>query len=90
MAEPRLTEFLLKLATDADFLAVYDNATDPERDLILQAYGVVDVEARSAVIARDDATITKKILAELPSSSKNRGGNHFTVQIMVELPAAVK
>ncbi|MBV8153770.1 MAG: hypothetical protein JOY98_05075 [Candidatus Eremiobacteraeota bacterium] len=89
MAKPRLTEFLLRLATDHALLELYKGYTNAERSVMMQSAELSNDQIH-AMLDGDDAAITQQILAELPTGATSRGGNHFTVQINVELHARKK
>jgi DNA gyrase/topoisomerase IV subunit A len=89
MAQPRLTEYLLKLATDASTLERFRKANQSEREALMKAAGLSDVQ-REAVLSGVSRRITEQVAEELrkESSTGSHGGGVGEVihlQISVQL-----
>jgi hypothetical protein len=86
MAQPRLTEYLIKLATDADALERHRRGNKREREVLMEAAGLT-VEQQAAVLSADSRRITEEVIEELKRESPGRpGGNVIHIQVGVPLP----
>lgn len=87
MAHPRLTEFLLKLATDPAALEKYRCANERERNELLEAAGLTP-EQRKAVLGGNSRQITEQVTEELKRerSATHTGHDIIHLQISVQLP----
>ncbi len=64
MAKARLTEYLLKLATDSEALEKHRKGSEKERVALMEAAGL-SVTQRQAVLSGDSQRITEEVVKEL-------------------------
>jgi hypothetical protein len=88
MAKPHLTEFLLKLATDAALLEKYRAGGKHQRIGLMEAAGL-SASQQEAVLSANTRQITGEIEKELEregAKPHEGNGNHLHVQLYVQLP----
>jgi len=83
MAHPRLTAYLLKLATDPDELERYNAAEKAEREELLEAHGLTPRQ-RGALLSADSERITEEVLLEVQGPAP-AGGTHYTIQLALDI-----
>ena len=84
MAHPRLTHYLLKLATDPGELERFNAAGEREREEILESEGLTPPQRR-ALSSGDSALIMEAVRVELHSGPVPAGAPHYTIQLMLNL-----
>lgn len=84
MAHPRLTYYLLKLATDPDELERYNAADEDERRGLLTDAGLTPKQC-DALTSADSARITDEVMMEMRSGPNPAGGMHYTIQVLLDL-----
>lgn len=91
MTHPRLTEFLLKLATDPATLEKYQHANERERNELLEAAGL-NTEQRKAILSANTRQITEQVAEELKKVGNVTHAGHDIIhlQISVQLPQSDK
>ena len=68
MAKPRLSKFLLKLATDPDTFEVFKDGDDDARDALMKAAGV-SRKQRESVLSGDPGKVIDDVNVEMKRES---------------------
>lgn len=89
MAHQALTIYLLKLATDPDELARYNDADEDKRHALLKNAGLSPQQC-DALASADSGRIGDALTAEVQSGPNPNRGVHYTIQILLNLQPCKK
>jgi hypothetical protein len=84
MAKPRLTEYLLKLATDPVALDEYRNADERGRDALMERAGL-NPSQRKAVTSGDSQQIADEVVLELKTNAAVSYGGACLVHLQLQV-----
>jgi hypothetical protein len=83
VAKPKLTEFLLKLATDLEVLKEFDSS-DESRRRVMDAAGLTEKQ-KATLATRDSTKIVEEVIAELRECAST-GQPFLGTGIMIVVP----